>query len=168
MMANLEIERKFLIRYPDISLLTGLAGVRVLQIVQTYLASKNGETSRVRKIVSDGVTSYIYTSKIRVTNITHIENERKITREEYEELLLQADSERKPICKTRYCVPNGKHVAEIDVYDFWNDRATLEIELSSEDEEFEMPDFISVIKEVTDDRRYKNASLSKSVVYEEL
>ena len=57
---------------------------------------------------------------------------------------------------------------ELDIYDFWTDRATLEIELSSEEEKVELPSFIEVIKEVTDDDRYSNRSLSYNVVNEEI
>ena len=57
---------------------------------------------------------------------------------------------------------------ELDIYPFWNDRATLEIELSDENENFELPPFIEVIKEVTDDDRYKNRSLSYEIVNEEI
>ena len=54
----------------------------------------------------------------------------------------------------------GNHFFEIDIYPFWRDKAVMEIELSSEDEDFEIPHEIKVIKEVTGDKRYKNASLA--------
>ena len=47
------------------------------------------------------------------------------------------------------------------MYPFWKDRAILEIELADEDEKIDFPEFIKVIKEVTDDERYKNASLAQ-------
>jgi CYTH domain-containing protein len=49
---------------------------------------------------------------------------------------------------------------EIDIYPFWNDKAILEIELSDENTEIKFPKEINVIKEVTDDESYKNASLA--------
>ncbi len=165
---NLEIERKFLIRFPDIDILSNCDGVRVLEIVQTYLESPGHITSRVRSISENGGTKYIRTDKIRITNISCIEDEHEITKQQYDMLLERKDTSRKPIEKTRYKIPTGKHTAEIDIYPFWRDRAVLEIELKRENEEFVFPDFVEVIKEVTNDRRYKNAYLAKSVVNEEI
>ena len=49
----------------------------------------------------------------------------------------------------------------IDVYPLRQDKAIAEIELSSENTAVTFPDFIKVIKEVTDDPEYKNAALAK-------
>ena len=65
------------------------------------------------------------------------------------------------IRKTRYCLTYESQYFEIDVYPFWNDRAILEIELSDENANIVFPEQIRVIKEVTDDDAYKNASLAK-------
>ena len=48
-----------------------------------------------------------------------------------------------------------------DVYPFRQDKAIAEIELSNENTAVTFPDFIKVIKEVTDDPEYKNAALAK-------
>ena len=71
-----------------------------------------------------------------------------------------ADSDRKPVRKDRYCLVYDGQYFEIDVYPFWNDKAIMEIELSDTDVEIRFPDMIQVIKEVTDDDAYKNASLA--------
>ena len=55
----------------------------------------------------------------------------------------------------------GRGYFEIDVYPFWNDKAIAEIELSDENAEIVFPKQIKVIKEVTDDDSFKNASLAK-------
>ena len=49
----------------------------------------------------------------------------------------------------------------LHVYPFWNDKAIAEIELSDENAAIVFPEQIRVIKEVTDDDAYKNASLAK-------
>ena len=64
------------------------------------------------------------------------------------------------IDKTRYLVKSGAHTFEVD--EFYGENAGLvmaEVELRSEDEPFEKPDFIG--REVTGDRRYYNAHLVK-------
>jgi CYTH domain-containing protein len=39
--------------------------------------------------------------------------------------------------------------------------AFLEVELESEDETFELPEFVNVIEDVTSDGRYTNAALAR-------
>lgn len=61
--------------------------------------------------------------------------------------------------KTRFRIPRGKHVWEVD--EFAGDNAGLvlaEIELDAVDETFDLPGWLGV--EVTDDRRFYNAALS--------
>ena len=159
----LEIERKFLIRYPDIQAIMKLPGARRLNMVQTYLVSAPGVTARVRRIEENGNITRIYTEKTRISARTATEIEREITEEEYKRYLQSADPERMPIEKVRYAVPFGNHTAEIDVYPFWNDRAVLEIELTSEKEDCPLPDYLTVIREVTENKRYKNVNLAKCV-----
>lgn len=45
---------------------------------------------------------------------------------------------------------------ELDLYNFSNSKAILEIELTDENKEVKIPDFIEVISDVTEDRRYSN------------
>ena len=155
-----EIERKFLIGYPDLNILERYPKS---DIAQTYLKTNDGMTSRVRKRTSEGVTKYIFTEKKRVTDVTCIENERELSAEEYEELLKLADPERRTVYKTRYCVPYGGRVVEVDVYPFWSDRAIAEVELESEDEAVSLPEFIKVIRDVTAEKQYKNAAIAKKI-----
>ena len=122
---GLEIERKFLIKYPDVASLSG----EVWEIEQTYLHAPRGETRRVRRIVCGGGTKYVFTEKRHVTDVTRIENERELGRAEYETLLAERDEDLRTIEKMRVRVPDGSHVWEVDLYPFWNDRAILEIEL---------------------------------------
>lgn len=163
----LETERKFLIEYPDTALLAKQAHCRVLQMVQTYLLCDTGSL-RVRKTVEKGKVEYRLNEKRRISGLTHEEYEKVISEEVYTELLRCADTSRNPVSKTRYAFSFGVHVMEIDVYPFWNDRAILEIELSCEDEEYKIPDFIKVIKEVSGDKRYSNKALAKEITTENI
>ena len=74
---------------------------------------------------------------------------------------MNADTTRRQIRKDRYCLTYENQYFEIDVYPFWNDKAIAEIELSDEAAPITFPKQIKVIKEVTDDESYKNASLAK-------
>ena len=164
---NIECERKFLIKYPDIEELKKQPGCVVTEMEQTYLLCQNG-SMRVRKAVREGKTEYIRNIKRRISDVSRYEDEKIISGETYSELLLCKDTDRNTVVKTRLAFPYKGHIAEIDVYPFWNDRAVLEIELESESEEFEIPPMIYVIKEITDDGRYSNKALAKEIVTEQI
>ena len=157
---GLEIERKFLIAYPCENDLRGAARV---EISQTYLLAEAGETHRVRRWVSEGETRYFETRKRPITAITCHEDEKEVDEAAYTALLTKRDPSRKTVEKIRYRLPYGGHVIEIDVYPFWQDRAIMEVEMRSEDEDIAFPESIRIIREVTDDPRYKNSSLALHV-----
>ena len=72
-----------------------------------------------------------------------------------------ADTTKRQIRKTRYCLTYENQYFEIDVYPFWSDKAIAEIEMSDEHTEIVFPNQIKVIKEVTDDDSFRNASLAQ-------
>ena len=74
---------------------------------------------------------------------------------------MEADTSKRQIRKTRYCLTYKNQYFEIDVYPFWNDKAIAEIELRDENAKIVFPKQIKVIREVTDDDSFKNASLSQ-------
>ena len=156
-----EIERKFLIEFPDVSALERLPNCQRVEIIQTYLAATNGEESRVRQRGLDGNYIYFQTTKKKVTELKRVEVERRLSKDEYLRLLMDADPACRPIRKTRYCLTFDNQYFEIDIYPFWKDKAILEIELADESSEIRFPAQIKVIKEVTDDDSYKNASLAR-------
>ena len=164
----IEIERKFLISMPSTKALERIEGTRKKQITQTYLVSEQNITARVRKIVENERTTYVKTEKSKISSLSHYENEFEITKEQYETELTLKDINKKPIEKVRYCIPYSNHILEIDIYPFWNDRAILEIELCDENERFDIPEYIRVIKEVSDDKRYKNTNLAKEIPLEDM
>ena len=148
---NQEIERKFLVKGEYKS-----QAVRSYRIVQGYLSSVSGRTVRIR-IKSD--KGYI--------TIKGKSNESGLSRYEWEkEILLQEAEELFRLCepgaieKTRYEIPAGKHIFEVD--EFYGDNTGLtmaEVELESENESYIKPEWLGI--EVTGDRRYYNSCLTK-------
>jgi CYTH domain-containing protein len=132
-----------------------------VEIIQTYLKSRGKAEVRVRQRGADGSYIYTRTEKTAVSDIKRIEVEKRLTKEEYLDLLMDADTSLRQIRKTRYCLTCGSQYFEIDLYPFWNDRAVMEIELRSEDETVVFPEFIDVKREITGDERYKNRSLAR-------
>lgn len=154
-----ETERKFLIEYPDISWLESLENCKKVEITQTYLKSDSDEV-RVRKRGWDGHFVYFITSKRSITPIKRVETERRLSEAEYLRLLRDADPQKAPLHKTRYCLTYRNQYFEIDVYPFWQDRAIVELELCDESAPIYFPDELKIIKEVTDDPKYKNSNLA--------
>lgn len=157
----LEIERKFLVAMPDLDALQRTHGAVGVEIEQTYLLDEDGKKSRIRKRGRDGHYLYFHTVKTNISDTKRIETETRITKEEYDTLMQYADPKRNTIQKTRYCFVHGGHYFELDVYPFWDDKAVMEIELLTEDEPFDIPPFITVIEDVTSDKRYRNSALAK-------
>lgn len=155
-----EIERKFLIEYPDIAKLEADKNCGKVEIIQTYLKSNDDKEIRVRQRGNNG--SYIYTKTIKQTinGLKRLETEKRLTQAEYINLLMDADTTKHQIRKTRYCLVYNNQYFEIDIYPFWNDVAIMEIELNNESQTIEFPPQIKIIKEVTDDIEYKNSNLA--------
>ena len=169
MPVQIETERKYLIHMPDEALIAALDGCEIWDIEQIYLQDgPAGETRRVRCVLSEGKRKYFRTEKKRVSALSSIEDEAEISKEAYEALKRQANPALSPISKRRYRVPYEGHLLEIDVYAFWQDRATLEIELTSEDIEAPQPDWLRIIRDVSGEIAYKNRCLAEKVPMEDI
>lgn len=151
-----EIERKFLIHYPDTAMLSKMDNCTVMEIEQSYISGGG----RIRKIISQGKTCYIKTVKKHISDIKREEKEWEISEAEYIADLENKAENTSTIKKTRYATQKCGFVYEIDVFDFWKDKAFMEVELENEAQEFPIPEFVSVIREVTSDKRYRNSALA--------
>lgn len=156
---HLEIERKFLIAYPDEKALACAGGTKT-EIFQTYLLCPDGSL-RVRKRGRDGCYEYTKTLKRDKTLLTREEYESVISQQEYDSLLKQADPRYNTLIKTRWCVPYRDFICEIDLYPFWTSCAIMEIELPSEDTPVPAPPFVTVLRDVSGDKRYSNRNMAR-------
>ena len=145
-----EIERKFLIT--DSSAVLELPSVHV---VQGYLLYANDGTARVR--IVDG-KSAVLSIKKDITHITRWEFEYDIPVKDAEIMMDKCCNEK--IVEKRRCFPKvGGKTWDVDIFLGMNDGLIIaEIELESEDELFEKPEWLG--KEVTGDKRYYNAHLA--------
>jgi adenylate cyclase len=146
-----EIERKFLVKGPFRHL-----AVREIKVLQTYLSIDYQKTIRLR-IADD--KAYLTVKGRAVEN--------SIARGEWEfPIPVQDCLEMMKIClpgkivKTRYLVPDGQRIFEVDVFHDRNEGLIIaELELQSETEEFEKPSWLG--EEVTGRPEYYNANLIK-------
>ena len=151
-MSGLEIERKFLVRNDNYK----RQAFSSSRIRQGYICSGHGRTVRVRLRDDRGYLTIKGPSD--AAGLSRYEFEKEITFDEA--LHLMALCEPGSIDKTRYLVKSGTHTFEVDEFYGENEGLVIaEVELNSEDEPFEKPDFIG--EEVTGNRRYYNAHLVK-------
>ena len=159
----LEIEKKYVILIPDLAAMSEYSGYTKSEIVQTYLLSHPNITHRVRRrAYRDGRVVYTETKKVRIDRISSFEDEREIDEQEYLSLLALTDPSTTPVTKTRHTLPIGELTMEIDVYSAWERCCIMEIELPDRDTAVDLPDFITVVADVTGDKKYSNASMSRS------
>lgn len=158
----LDTKRKYLIRYPDVQALESRPNCQRVEILQAYLHSEvPGEMIRIRQRGRDGNYIYFKTRKRMIEGKKRIEMEERLSRNEYLELLMQADPQYRPIRKQRYCLSENGLYYNIDIYPQWNDRALMEIELYDSDEEVPFPEGIEVIREVTGEEEFTNPAIAR-------
>lgn len=159
-LAPYEIERKFIISYPDVAWLESLPNCKRIEIVQSYLRSDVEHEVRVRKRTDGNSSTYYLTEKRVDNNRLRLETRRRLSEREYHLFLEQADPARREIHKTRYCLTYEAQYLEIDVFPCWNDQAMVQIELTSMDVPVSFPPELTVLREVTGDPNYRNAVIA--------
>lgn len=153
----IETERKFLVN-SDAWRTDETGAQRVgIPYKQGYIISSKERTVRIR--IADGKG---------IITIKGLAPEGVLGRAEYEYEIPLTDAEElfERIClpekieKTRYKIPFGAHVWEVDVFHGTNEGLIVaEVELQSEDEQPEIPDWVG--EEVSHDPRYFNAKLTE-------
>jgi adenylate cyclase len=146
-----ETERKFLVKGEFRHL-----AVRQITITQSYLLKDPNNTIRLR--ITDDKAYLTIKTPLTQETIARNEWEFQIPMDDANEIL--------KIClpgkvfKTRYVIPSGRHYFEVDVFHDKNEGLVIaEIELGSEDEQFDFPDWLG--EEVTGNPAYYNSNLAK-------
>ncbi|HLV50353.1 MAG TPA: CYTH domain-containing protein [Flavobacterium sp.] len=147
----IEIERKFRVKNT-----TFLENIKTsFKITQGYLNSDKNRTVRVRIKDRQGVITIKGVSSDN--GLSRFEWEKEISYEDAVQLMSLCEGF--VIDKTRFIVPFGEVVFEVDVFGGANKGLIIaEVELQSENQIFEKPDWLG--EELTGDERYYNAYLS--------
>ena len=148
----MEIERKFLVK--NNAFLE--EAFRRRHIIQGYLCSEAALSVRIRICENEAFLT-----------IKSASNERGWSRYEFEQSIPMTDAEELiRLClpglidKDRHYVKYQGHIWEVDVFHGANEGLIVaEIELPSEDETFEIPEWVG--EEVSGDARYYNSMLAK-------
>lgn len=148
-----EIERKYRVEPSAIEgVIKGLTGDK---LAQGYI-NESGMTTRVRLVGEDKA---LLTLKTRADGISRREFEYEIPYEDGEFLMKECGT--RVLYKTRYHVPVGNHVWDVDVYHgALTGLVTAEVELTDEAEAFEMPDWVG--EDVSEDGAYTNESMART------
>jgi adenylate cyclase len=146
-----ETERKFLVTGEFKHL-----AVKKTNITQAYLSVEPDKTIRLR--ITDNEAYLTIKSRVEINSITRYEWEFMIPRKDAIEMMNLCTPGK--ILKTRYLIPIGKNTFEVDVFHEKNKGLIIaEIELKSEDEQFEKPEWLGL--EVTGNPLYYNSNLRK-------
>ena len=153
-----EIERRFLVKNwvrPN--------DMVSINIIQHYLKSDDGVVRRIRdRHQSDSL--YYLTTKEVATGIARTEHETLVSYERYLDLLNELDSNKRPIHKERKYFIWKNRQYELDVFGYpHNGMVILEAEMDDPAEPVEIPPYIEVEKEVTNDSSYSNWHLAARV-----
>lgn len=147
----IEIERKFLVTSNTFK----TDAFSQNKIAQGYLSSVPERTVRVRIKGGKGFVTVKGISSD--SGMSRFEWEKEIATDEAENLLKLC--EKGIIDKTRFNIKVGNHTFEVDEFHGENEGLIIaEIELNSENEVFERPNWLG--EEVTNDKRYYNSYLS--------
>ena len=145
----IEIERKFLVKEKPFSI-----AKRSLKINQGYIINEKSKVIRIREKGDD----YFLTIKGNNIGISRLEYDFPISKEDAKELIFHF-CKTTLIEKTRHYIEHKGHTWEVDEFHGKNNGLIVaEIELESEDEKFEIPDWVG--EEVTQDDRYYNMNLA--------
>jgi adenylate cyclase len=149
----IEIERKFLVKSEEFK----EHAFAKNEIAQGYLNSNAERTVRVRIKGNQGFLTI--KGKGNESGMTRFEWEKEIPVSEAKMLLELCENG--VIRKVRFEVKLGDHIYEIDEFFGENEGLIIaEIELQSEDEAFEKPEWLG--EEVTNNVKYYNSYLSKN------
>lgn len=153
-MMGKEIEKKYVLHtYP-----TDLDIVETQEIHQTYLATSESETLRVRKLVINGQEQFTMTHKAG-KGLVREETEFDIGAGIYEQLI--GKLEVTPLIKTRKKVKWNDYHFDLDIYHntVQKNLITIEIEFAEEAdvEHFQKPDWFG--EDVTGESQYVNSVL---------
>jgi len=148
-----EIERKFLVHSDAYK----RKAFKSSRIAQGFLNSEKSRTVRVRMTDKKGFLTVKGLSS--ASGLSRFEWETEVPYEEAKALLKLCEPGQ--IEKRRYYVTAGQHIFEVDEFYGENQGLTIaEIELSAEDEAFELPDWLG--PEVSGEPKYYNSMLSKN------
>lgn len=151
-------QRKYLVSIVDMDALENI-GNRV-NITQDYIKVNDGYEYRVRKITQDNNASYHLNVQKREQNGQRkVMNERVLQERDYEALLMSKDGSYATVNKERYSFVYGDQYFKLDFFD--DGFMLLEVNVTKENPEVTIPNFLKIRKDVTEDNEYSNIEIAR-------
>lgn len=153
----IEIERKYLV-----DVIADIPNGNVSEIRQTYLTPVDGQERRLRMRGENGHNVYFLTTKKRLASDRSYEYERKISENQYNELICEANPTKRTVVKRRCCFLWKNQYFELDEFvEPRLEHCLLEIEDAETADAVKMPPFVNVVKDVTGDPTYSNSNIAR-------
>lgn len=151
-------QHKFLVEGIDVEKLASLASKVVIK--QDYLKCDCDTEYRIRRIEQNGAYSYHFSViKKCVNGIREILTDDVISESAYRNLLLTKSDNSVSLTKTRYSFVYDQQYFKLDIFD--DDMCILEVNLTKENPNISIPDFIYVLQDVTNNEEYQNINIAR-------
>lgn len=150
-----QCQEKYLVDDIDIANINKFSPTK-LNIEQYIKVSDNGEEI-YRKTICDGETKYTKITKIDTEiNNERIKKRRNISENEY---FNNIPANETPIRKVRYCFDYNEQNFRLDIFD--DGLKLLEIEETNKTRKRTIPNYLSVVENVTNNEIYRNSTIYK-------
>jgi len=162
-----EIERRWLVAPEHIIVdwRTVCPIINQYAIVQAYLDHPDGDEGVVERVRrSDGPNGKVFTHTVKwpTGNVGHRrEQESIVSEEQYHRLLKRESGDYGVIYKVRWVFDYKGWTWEFDQFTSPGRATVLEVELPSLDTEVELPPWIPIVREITDEVRWTNAMIAR-------
>lgn len=151
-------QHKFLVDGIDVEKLASLSSKVVIK--QDYLRCDDDTEYRIRRIEQNGIYSYHFSViKKCVNGIREILTDDVISESAYRNLLLTKSDNSVSLTKTRYSFVHDQQYFKLDIFD--DDMCILEVNLTKENPNISIPDFVYVVQDVTNDEEYQNINIAR-------
>ena len=162
-----EVFKKYLVEIDndDMERVAQEADHSIVHIFQQYLVSTSGIERRIRKRERNGSVLYYYSEASIISTNERIKRDRILSERQYYDYQNEVDRSLSSIDKIRHSFIYDNHFCKLDIFNFDQSKGLLSIQVPENGEEVNLPSYLKVVKEVTDNNAYKNYYLAKSQKY---
>lgn len=155
---RLREQHKYLVESIDVDSLSKIASK--VDITQDYLDAPDGMEYRVRKMQQGSDTTYHFSIQKKYENgKREITKEENLPKSEYERMLTLKNEETETVKKTRYSFVYANQYYKLDIFD--DGLILLEVNLTTENPVVTLPNFITTLDDVTNNKDYTNISIAR-------
>ena len=135
-----------------------------MHIEQYYLTSPKGIERRIRKRVRNGNELYSYSEAKYLSTNERIKSDKVLSSRQYFDYSSEIDPNLNAINKERYSFIKDDLFFKLDVFDFDKSKGLLSVQVG-EGQTVNIPDYIKVIQDVSNNEHFKNYHLAQSQKY---